>query len=164
MPGQGWQSEGTEWETLLALLPPPPPQHFSPLPWVSSTACSDEDASLGSIHFPKPTGWIPFWPWRASQTAIGSVPCWCQSYLGHSFLSHCTAQLGYQGSGQGRILTCCHWSRMRGRYRRKNLRGNDSGSGQVEGVCHVTSSRRGLLGTGRATTFSGGSGFTIKET
>lgn len=34
----------------------------------------------------------------------------------------------------------------------------------MEGVCHVTSRRRGLLGTGRATTFSGGSGFTVQET
>lgn len=65
--------------------------------------------------------------------------------------------------GSAASLTCCHWSRMRGRYRRKNFSGKDSGSGHDEGFCHDTSSLRGLLGTGLATTLSGGSGFTVRE-
>lgn len=52
---------------------------------------------------------------------------------------------------------------MRGRYRRKNFSGKDSGSGHDEGFCHDTSNLRGLLGTGLATTLSGGSGFTERE-
>ena len=57
-------------------------------------------------------------------------------------------------------LTCCHWSLMRGLYRRKYFRGKISTSGQVEGLFQVTSKRRTLLGMGVATTLSGGSGFT----
>lgn len=58
------------------------------------------------------------------------------------------------------LLTCCHCSRMSGRYRRKYLRGKLSMSGQVEGLCHDTSSRRAFKRTGVAVTRSGGSGLT----
>lgn len=59
------------------------------------------------------------------------------------------------------LLTCCHWSRMSGRYRRKYFRGKLSMSGQVAGLCQDTSSLRGLKRIGVAVTRSGGSGLTV---
>lgn len=62
------------------------------------------------------------------------------------------------------LLTCCHCSRISGRYRRKYFRGKLSVSGQVAGLFQDTSSLRGLRFTGVAFTLSGGSGLTVDRT
>lgn len=62
------------------------------------------------------------------------------------------------------LLTCCHCSRISGRYRRKYFRGKLSVSGQVAGLFQDTSSLRGLRFTGVAFTLSGGSGLTADRT